>query len=141
MAILLKVRNSQGFIEKLNNLLDDNSIGEKSEDIWLIERFSNVNFYTFYSPKGMWNNKAWFRVCPDDARRSFNESKNVSYTLIFRLHGTKSDDMTKELYCFYHSRFVELILNNLMDEIKDLAITASAEDIQLLDRFKNYDWR
>lgn len=129
------------FIDKLNDLLNDNGINEKADEAWLIESFSNTNFYTFYSPKGQWNNKAWFRFCPDDVRKSFNQSKGTSYNLIFRLHGTKSDNMTRELYSFYHSRFVEYLLNNLIEEIKEFAIAASLDDIKELDRFKNYDWR
>lgn len=141
MAILLKVRNSQVFVERLNELLNDNSLNEKSDESWVVEKFSNGTFYSYYSSDGIWNNKAWFRVCPDDVKKSFNESKKTTYNLIFRLHGTKSDDMTIGVYSFYHSRFVELILNNLIADIKEFSITASSEDIQELDRFKNYDWR
>lgn len=47
MAILLKVKNAQTFIENLNSLLD-NSIGDKSET-WIAERFQNGVFYTHYS--------------------------------------------------------------------------------------------
>lgn len=139
MAILLKVKNSQTFIENLNSLLD-NSIGDKSET-WIVEKFQNGVFYTHYMPKGIWNNKAWFRVCPDDIKKQFNESKNNSYNLIFRLHGTKNDDMTKDLYSFYHSRFVGFLLNSMIDDIKEISITALKNDIEVLDRFKNYDWR
>ena len=71
----------------------------------------------------------------------FNESRKVSYNLIFRLHGTKKDEMTKELYGFYHSRFVEFLLNYLIDEIKEISITTQKNDIEELDKFKNYDWR
>lgn len=139
MAVLLKVKNSQTFVESLNSILD-NSIGDKSET-WIIEKFQNSVFYTHYTPKGVWNNKAWFRVCPDDTRKPFNESRKVSYNLIFRLHGTKKDEMTKELYGFYHSRFVEFLLNYLIDEIKEISITTQKNDIEELDKFKNYDWR
>lgn len=49
MAILLKVKNAQTFIENLNSLLD-NSIGDKSET-WIVERFQNGVFYTHYMLK------------------------------------------------------------------------------------------
>ena len=140
MAVLLKVKNSQTFIENLNNLLTNNSFGEKSET-WVIERFSNGIFYTHYTPKGTWNNKAWFRVCPDDVKKTFNETRKVSYNLIFRLHGTKGEMMTRDLYGFYHSRFMEFLLVNLIDDIKEISITASKNDIEDLDKFMNYDWR
>lgn len=140
MAVLLKVKNSQSFVEYLNNLLSNISIGDKTET-WLVERFNNGAFYTHYTPKGVWNNKAWFRVCPDDAKKTFNEARGTTYNLIFRLHGTKSDVMTKDLYSFYHSRFVEFLLNNMIDDIKELVITTSKNDIEELDKFKNYDWR
>lgn len=140
MAVLLKVKNSQTFVENLNNILNNIGIGDKTET-WIIERFNNSIFYTHYTPKGAWNSKAWFRVCPDDIKKSFNESRSTSYNLIFRLHGTKNEVMTKDLYSFYHSRFVEFLLNNMIDDIKDLAITTSKKDIEELDRFKNYDWR
>lgn len=141
MAVLLKVRNSQTFIDKLNDLLNKNNTSEGADENWLMESFPNGTFYTFYSPKGLWNNKAWFRVCPDDVRKSFNQSKGSSYNLVYRLHGTKSDNMTRELYSFYHSRFVEFLLNNLIEEIKEFAIATSLEDIKDIDKFKNYDWR
>lgn len=140
MAVLLKVKNAQSFVENLHNLLDNISIGDKTET-WIVERFNNGAFYTHYTPKGVWNNKAWFRVCPDDAKKPFNESRSTSYNLIFRLHGTKSDVMTKDLYSFYHSRFVEFLLNNMIDDIKELVVTTSKNDIEELDKFKNYDWR
>ena len=84
---------------------------------------------------------AWFRICPDESRKMFNKKKKTSYNLIFRLHGTKSDSMTKELYSFYHTRFLEFILNNLIDEVREVAVTVSMKDIEMLDKFLNYDWR
>lgn len=137
----MRVRSSQVFLDKLNNLLTSNSVIDPSDETWLSERFLNAFYYTYYSPEGKWNNKAWFRVCPDEARRAFNDSNNVSYNIIIRLHGVKNEPMTKEIYSFYHSRFVEYLLNNLLDEIKECAIATLAEDIQELDRFMNYDWR
>ena len=139
MAVLLKVKNIQTFVENLNTILGNN-IGDKTET-WITEKFTNTIFYTHYTPEGKWNNKAWFRVCPDDVKKTFNETRKVSYNLIFRLHGTKGDRMTKDLYSFYHSRFIEFLINNMLDEIKDLSITALKEDIEELDRFMNYDWR
>lgn len=139
MAILLKVKNIQVFVERLNGLLENNMVN-KSET-WIVERYQNAVFYTHYKPMGIWNNKAWFRVCPDDTKKYYNESRKLSYNLIFRLHGTKKDNMTKELYGFYHSRFVEFLLNNMVDDIKELSITTLKNDIEELDRFKNYDWR
>lgn len=139
MAVLLKVKNSQLFVENLNNLLN-HSIGDKTET-WIMMKFPNGSFYTHYTSKGIWNYKAWFRVCPDDSKKQYNESRHVSYNLIFRLHGTKGDKMTKGLYCFYHCRFVEFLLNNMMDEIKEISITTSKNDIEELDKFLNYDWR
>lgn len=144
MAILLKVRNAQTFVGNLNQLLEDSGNWNNSAvkpETWIPLRYSNSFFYTHYSPNGVWNNKAWFRVCPDDTRKTFNEDKNTSYNLIFRLHGTKSDRMTKELYSFYHTRFLEFILNNLIDEVREVAVTVSMKDIEMLDKFLNYDWR
>ena len=141
MAVLLKVKNAQAFVKELNKVLSQNSIRGKSDEGWIIENFPNGEFYTHYTPQGKWNNKAWFRVCPDDSRRSFNEAKGTSYNLIFRLHGTKGDNMTKELYSFYHGRFIEFLFDTLLDEIKEVAMTAALEDIQKLDKFANYDWR
>jgi hypothetical protein len=119
--------------------LRNNIIGDTS-DVWIIERFSNSIFYSFYTPKGGSDNQAWFRVCPDDVKRNFNESKGVSYNLIFRLHGTRDDKMSRELYSFCHSRFVEFLLNNMSEEIRELSITTSMDDIKELDRLINYDW-
>lgn len=141
MAVLLKVKNSQTFIEKLNEMLKENTIGEKPDVNWIIEEFTNGTFYTFYTDNGFWNRRAWFRKCPDGTRKQFNDVKGTSYNLIFRLHGTKGDEMTMETYSFYHCCFVEFLLNNLMEEIKELSITAAKEDIEKLDLFKNYDWR
>jgi len=45
------------------------------------------------------------------------------------------------LYSFYHTRFLEFIMNNLVDEIRKVAVTVSWEDIEGLDRFMNDDWR
>jgi len=144
MALLLKVKNAQAFVEKFNQLLNDSNHENDSVDeleTWIPLRYSNSFFYTHYSPNSVWNNKAWFRVCPDDSRIEFNKKKKTSYNLIFRLHGTKTDRMTKELYSFYHTRFLEFIMNNLVDEIRKVAVTVSWEDIEGLDRFMNDDWR
>ena len=141
MAILLKVRNAQTFVDKLNGLLSKSNTGKEFNESWLMESFPNGTFYTFYSPNGVWNNKAWFRVCPDEVRKNFNQSRNTSFNLVFRLHGTKNDNMTRELFSFYHSRFVEYLLNNIIEEIKEFAIATSMEDIKDIDKFKNYDWR
>ena len=137
----MKVKNSQTFVENLNEILKENTMGEKPGANWITEEFTNGTFYTFYTDKGFWNKRAWFRKCPDVTRKQFNDIKGTSYNLIFRLHGTKGDEMAMETYNFYHSRFVEFLLNNLMEEIKELSITTAKEDIVKLDMFKNYDWR
>ena len=131
-----KSRINNNFINVNNNCSIENP-----DEKWIIEKYSNAVYYTIYSRKSKGRIKAWFRVCPDDLRKSYNDSNRSSYNLIFRLHGTRSDDMTKEHYSFYHSRFIELIVCNLLDEIRELSITVSAKDIEGLDRIKNYDWR
>ncbi len=141
MAILLKVRNSQTFIETMYHIIGDNDHGNSSDASWIIEKFSNSTYITYYSPQGERKKKAWFRVCPDDIRKAFNGSKGTAYNLIFRLHGSRNNDMTKDLYSFYHSKFIEFILQHLLDDLKEMSITTTTEDIQFLDKFKNYDWR
>ena len=141
MALLLKVKNSRDFVENLNNLLEKNNTGKDAGASWIIEQFSGSNFYTYYNPKDIHRKKAWFRVCPIENRKSFNEARGTSYNLIFRLQGTKADRMTKELFSFYHSRFLEYLLVNMIEDINEITITASNDDIKELDQFVNYDWR
>lgn len=101
MAIIIQSNHPHWIVEQIRKRIDNSTI-----DTWSYDDDGD------FTHTGQWENHAWMSPIIQDEK------------LIFRIWGRKSVKTTLMEYSIFHGRFLEMLLNQFPNEIKEYSITA-----------------
>lgn len=106
MAVLIKVKMPQTFMDEIMKAIDENKI-----QTWTYDSDNDLTHSL-----DQWKNKAWMRP------RAIKDSE--IYNFAFGFIGNKNVVTTKVLYAVYHGRLVETLLSHFDTDITEIFVTS-----------------
>lgn len=115
MAVIVKTRYPEDFINQVKKRIDDQEI-----DTW---QYDDDGDFTHTALQ--WKNHAWFRPYPEDNK------------LVFGILGRKDSLLSISEYGIYHGRFVEMLMSHFSSEITEVLIQSpfvNSKDTQKIEK-------
>ena len=108
MAIIIRTQNPRQLLRRINQLIDSKGI-----KTWT---YDDEGDYTTVSAQ--WRYRAWMHPIVPDINNHYPDD-----VLLFGIVGSRTYNMTKEIYGVYHGRFIATLLSHFDTEIEEIQPT------------------